>query len=127
MCLLICGETADVKVTVAEDMCQCDTCIFNLSTKTPLYNASSHVLPMCSATTFDKKSPRYVAFTEGHLPCVLPIEIFSYLLSLVPVATQAGNWFLLRTLSVYFASMLTTRFCRDCNVVCALLVEDCKG
>ena len=61
-----------------------------------------------------------------HLPCVLPIEIFSYLLSLVRVPSQARNWFLLGTLFVHFATMPTTSFSRDCNVVCALLAEECE-
>ena len=30
------------------------------------------------------------------------------------------------TLSVHVASMLTTRFSRDCNVVCALWAEECE-
>ena len=68
--------------------------------------------------------PRYVAFTEGPMSSVMPVEIFSYLLSLVPVPERAGNWFLLGTLSVYFASMMSTRFSKDCNVVCALLGEE---
>ena len=130
--VFICGETADVnatvaglQATVAEDLHRCDISIFNLSTRTPLYNASSHLFSICSATAFDTKLPRYVAFTQGHLPCVLPIEIFSYLLSLVPVPTRAGNWFLLGTMSVHFASMLTTTFSRDCSVVCDLLAEEC--
>ena len=54
----------------------------------------------------------------------MPVEIFSFLLSLVPVPERAGNWFLLGTLSVYFASMMSTRFSKDCNVVCALLREE---
>ena len=113
------GTVAALKVTVAEKMYQCDISIFDLSTKTPLYIARCHLLSICSATTFDKKLPRSVAFTVGHLPPVQPIEIFSYLLSLVPVPTRAGNWFLLGTLSVHFACILTTTFSRDCNVVCA--------
>ena len=68
--------------------------------------------------------PRYVAYTEGPRPSVMPVEIFSYLLSLVPVPERAGNCFLLGTLSVYFASMMSTRFSKDCNVVCALLAEE---
>ena len=68
--------------------------------------------------------PRYVAYTEGPMSSVLPGEIFSYLLSLVPVPERAGNWFLLRTLSVHFASMMSNRFSKDCNVVCALLGEE---
>jgi hypothetical protein len=31
---------------------------------------------------------------------------------------------LLGTLSVYFASMMSTRFSKDCNVVCPLLGEE---
>ena len=85
------ATVAAVKVTVAEDMYQCDISIFRLSTKTPLYNVSSHLFSMYSATTFDKELPRYVAFTEGHLPCVLRIESFSYLLILSPVPIGAGN------------------------------------
>ena len=54
----------------------------------------------------------------------MPVEIFSFLLSLVPVPERAGNWFLLVTLSVYFASMMSTRFSKDCNVVCAFLGEE---
>ena len=37
---------------------------------------------------------------------------------------QAGNWFLLGTLPVYFASMMSTRFSKDYNVVCALEGEE---
>ena len=54
----------------------------------------------------------------------MPVEIFSFLLSLVTVPERAGNWFLLGTLSVYFASMISTRFSKDCNVVSALLGEE---
>ena len=68
--------------------------------------------------------PRYVAFTEGPMSCVMPVEIFSFVFILVPVPERAGNWFLLGTLSVYFASMMSTRFSKDCNVVCALLGEE---
>ena len=83
MLVFIGGETADVKATVAtlkvrvaEDMYQCDISMFKLSTPPPLYNASSHLLSICFTTAFDKKLPRYVAFAEGHLPYVLPIQIF---------------------------------------------------
>ena len=47
--VFIAGESADVKATVAalkatvaEDMCQCDVAIYNLSSKTPLYTSTSH-------------------------------------------------------------------------------------
>ena len=65
-----------------------------------------------------------MAYAEGPMSCVLPIQIFLYLLSLVPVPERAGNWFLLGTLSVHFASMMSTRFSKDCHVVCALLGEE---
>ena len=129
--VLIAGESADVKATVAalkatlaEDMYQCDVAIYNLSSKTPLYTSTSHLVSICSATAFDNGLPRYVAFTEGPMSSVMPVEIFSFLSSLVPVPERAGNWFLPGTLSVYFASMMSTRFSKDCNVVCALLGEE---
>ena len=129
--VFIAGESADVKATVAalkatvaEDMYQCDVAIYNLSTKTPLYTSTSHLVSIRSATAFDNRLPRYVAFTEGPMSSVMPVEIFSFLLSLVPVPERAGNWFLLGTLSVYFASMMPNRFSKDCNVVCALLGEE---
>ena len=100
--LFIAGLSADVKATVAalkaavaEDMYQCDVSIHNLSTKTPLYTSSSHLGSICTATAFDTRMPRYVAYTEGPMSSVLPVEIFSYLFSLVPVPKRAGNWFLL--------------------------------
>ena len=65
-----------------------------------------------------------MAFTEGPVSSVMPVEIFSFLLSLVPVQERAGNWFLPGTLSVYFASMMSTKSSKDCNVVCALLGEE---
>ena len=68
--------------------------------------------------------PRYVAYTEGPMSSVLPVELFSYILSLVPVPERAGNWFLLGTLSVHSASMMSTKFSKDCNVLCALLGEE---
>ena len=129
--VFIAGESADVKAivaalkaTVAEDMYQCDVAIYNLSTKTPLYTSTSHLVSVYSATAFDNRMPRYVAFTEGPMSSVMPVEIFSFLLSPVPVPERAGNWFLLGTLSVYFATMMSTRFSKDCNVVCALLREE---
>ena len=129
--VFIAGESADVKATVAtlkttvaEAMYQFDVAIYNLSTKTPLYTSTSHLVSVCSATAFENRMPRYVAFTEEPMSSVMPVEIFSFLLSLVPVPQRAGNWFLLGTLSVYFASMMSTRFSKDCNVVCALLGEE---
>ena len=129
--VFVAGESADVKATVAalkatvaEDMYQCDVALYNLSSKTPLYTSTSHLVSICSATAFDNSLPRYVAFTEGPMSSVMPVEIFSFLLSLVPVPERAGNWFLLGTLFVYFASMMSTRFSKDCNVVCALLGEE---
>ena len=76
---------------MAEDMYQCDVSIYNLSSKTPFYTSSSHLVSICSATAFDTKMPRYVAYIEGPMSFLLPIEIFSYLLSLVPVPERAGN------------------------------------
>ena len=129
--VFIAGESADVKATVAalkagvaEDMYQCYVSIYNLSTKTPLYTSSSHLVSICPATAFDTRMPRYVAYTQGPMSSVLPVEIFSYLLSLAPVPERAGNWFLPGTLSLYFASMMSTRFSKECNVVCALLGEE---
>ena len=129
--LFIAGESADVKATVAtlkatvaEEMYQCDVSIYNLSSQTPLYTSSSHLVSICSATAFDTRMPRYVAFTEGPMSSVMHVEIVSYLLSLVSVPERAGNWFLLGTPSVYFASMMSTRFSKECNVVCALLGEE---
>ena len=129
--VFIAGESADVKATaaalkatVAEDMYQCDVSIYNLSTSTPLYTSTSQVVSICCATAFDTRLLRYVAYAEGPMSSVMPVEIFSFLLSLVPVPKRAGNWFLLGTLSVYFASMMSTRFSKDCNVVCALLGEE---
>ena len=52
------------------------------------------------------------------------VEIFSFLLSLVPVPERQGNWFLLGTLSMYLASTMSTSFSKDCHVVCALLGEE---
>ena len=109
---------------MAEDMYPCDVAIYNLSSKTPLYTSACHLVSVCSATTFDNMLPRHVAFAEGPMSSVMPVEIFSFLFSLVPVPERAGNWFLLGTLSVYFASMMSTRFCKDYNVVCALLGEE---
>ena len=128
--VFIAGESANVKATVAalkavaEDMYQCDVSIYNLSTKTPFYTSRSHLVSICSATAFDTRMPRYVAYTEGPMSSVLPVEVFSYLLSLVPVPQRAGNLFLLGTVSVHFASMMSTRFSKDCYVACALLVEE---
>ena len=68
--------------------------------------------------------PRSVAYTEGPMSSVLRVEIFSYPLSLVLVPKLAGNWFLPGTLFVHFASMMSTRFSKDCNAVCALLGEE---
>ena len=114
--VLIAGESvngkatvAALKATVAQDMYQCDVSIYNLSSRTPLYTSSSHLVSICFATAFDMRMPRYVAYTEGPMSSVLPVEIFSYVLSLVPVPDRAGNWFLLGTLSVHFASMISTR------------------
>ena len=109
---------------MAEDMCQCDVSLYNLSSKTPLYTSSSHLLSICSATAFDTRMPLYVAYSEGPMSSVLPFEIFSFLLSLVPVPARAGNWFLLGSPFVHFASMMSTTFSKDCNVVCALLGEE---
>ena len=64
-----------------------------------------------------------MAETEGPMFSVLPVEIFSYFLSLILVPKRAGNWFLPGTLSWYFASMMSTKFFEDCDVVCALLGE----
>ena len=118
--VFIAGKSADVKATVAalkatvaEDMYERDVAIYNLSSKTPLYTSTSHLVSICSATAFDNRLPRYVAFTEGPMSYVMLVEIFSFLLSLVPVPERAGNWFLLGTLSVYFASMMSTRFSKD--------------
>ena len=129
--VFIAGESVDVKATVAalkatvaEDMYECDVSIYNLSSKTPLYTFRSHLVSTCSATAFDTRMPCYVAYTKGPMSCVMPVEIFSYLLSLVLVLERAGNWFLLGTLSMHFASMMFTRFSKDCNVVCALLGEE---
>ena len=54
----------------------------------------------------------------------MPVEIFSFLLSLGSVQERASNYFLPGTLSVYFASMMSTRFSKYYNVVCALLAEE---
>ena len=98
--------------------------IYNLSTSTPLYTSTSHVVSICSAIAFGTRLPRCVAYIEGPMSSVMPVEIFLFLLSLVPVLERAGKWFLLGTLSVYFASMMSTRFSKDCNVVCAFLGEE---
>ena len=96
--VFIAGESDDVKATVAalkatvaEDIHQCDVAIYNLSSKTPLYTSTSRLVSICSATAFDNRLPRYVAFTEGPMSSVMPVEIFSFLLSLVPVPERAGN------------------------------------
>ena len=115
---------AALKATVAQHMYQGDVSMHNLSSKTPLYTSSSHLVSICSATAFDARMPCCVAYAEGPMSCVLPIHIFLYLLGLVPVPERAGNWFLLGTLSVHFASMMSTKFSKDCNVVCALLGEE---
>ena len=129
--VFIAGECADVKATVAalkatvaQDMYQCDVSIYNLSTKTLLYTSSSHLVSICSATDFDSRMPRYAAYTEGPMSSVLPVEIFSYPLSPVPAPERASNWFLPGTVFVHFASMMSTTFSKDCNVVCALLGEE---
>ena len=121
--LFIAGESADVKAnaaalksTVAKDMYQCDVSVYNLSTKTPKYTSGSHLVSICSTTAFDTRMPRYVAYTEGPMSSVLPVEIFSYRLSLVPVPERARNWFVLGTVFVHFASMMSTRVSKDCNV-----------
>ena len=72
----------------------------------------------------DTRMPLYVAYIEGPMSSMLPVDIFSYLLSLVPVPEWAGKWFLLGTLYVQFASMMSTWFSKDCNVVCAPLGEE---
>ena len=63
--VFIAGESADVKATVAalkanvaEDMYQCDVALYNLSSKTPLYTSTSHLVSICSATAFDNRLPR---------------------------------------------------------------------
>ena len=56
---------------MTEDMYQCDVSIYNLSSKTPLYTSSSHVVSICAATAFDTRMPRYVAYTAGSMSCVL--------------------------------------------------------
>ena len=96
--VFIAGESADVKATIAalkatvpEDMYQCDVSIYNLSSKTLLYTSSSHLVSICSATAFDTRMPRYVAYTEWPMSSLLLVETFSYLLSLVPVPERAGN------------------------------------
>ena len=76
--LVIPSEGADVratvaplKATVAEDMYQCDVSVMicNLSSKTPLYTSSTHLLSICFSAPFEKKLTRYVAYCEG--PCPL--------------------------------------------------------
>ena len=54
--VFIVGEAANVKASVAllkasiaEDMYQCDMTVDILSSKTPLYNSSSHLLAFCSS------------------------------------------------------------------------------
>ena len=96
----IAGESADVKAivvalkaTVAQDMSECDVSVYNLSSKTPLYTSSSHPVSICSATAFDTRMPRYVAYTKRLMSSVLLVETFSYLLSLVPVPERAGTGF----------------------------------
>ena len=121
--VFIAGESADVKAialkaNVAEDMHQCDVSIYNSSTKTPLYTSTCHLVSICYATALDARMPCYVAYTEGPTSSMMPVEIF------FPVIERAGNWFLLGTLSAYFASMMSTRFSKDCNVVCAFLGEE---
>ena len=107
--VFIAGESTDakatfaaLKATIAKDMYQCDVSIYDLSTKTPLYTSSSHLISICSATAFDTRMPRYVAYTKGPMSCVLPVEIFAYFLSLLSAPQQAGYRFLLGTVSVHF-------------------------
>ena len=52
------ATVAAFKATIVEDMYQCDVSIYNLSTKTPLYTSSSHLVSICSATAFDTRMPR---------------------------------------------------------------------
>ena len=92
--VFIAGESAHVKVTVpalkatvAEDMYQCDVSIYNLSTRTLLYTSTSRLVSICSATAFDTRLPRYMACTEGPMSSMMPVEMFSFLLSVVPVIT----------------------------------------
>ena len=84
--VFIAGESADVKATVAalkatvaEDMYHCDVALHSLSSKTPLYTSTSHLVSICCATAFDNRLPRYVAFTEGPMSSLMPVEIFSFL------------------------------------------------
>ena len=72
------ATVATLKATVAVDMYQCDVSVYNLSSKTPLYTSSSHLVSICSATAFDTRMPHYVAYTEGPMSSLLPVEIFSY-------------------------------------------------
>ena len=51
---------------------------------------------------------------------VMPIDIFSFLLDLLLVPERARNWFLVGSLSMNFATMMSARSSHDCNVVCAL-------
>ena len=74
--VFIAGGSADVKATVAalkatvaKDMYQCDVFLYNLSTKTPLYTSTSHLVSICSANAFDTRVPRYVALLKD--PCPL--------------------------------------------------------
>ena len=54
------ATVAALKATVAEDMYQYDVSICLLSTKTPLYTSTSHLVSICSATAFDTRLPRYL-------------------------------------------------------------------
>ena len=93
------GEGADVRATVAtvkaivvEDMYWCDVSTYDLSSKTPLYTPSTHLLSICSAAPFEKKLPRYVAYHEGPMSFVMPVEIFWYLLNLVYCMELVSAW-----------------------------------
>ena len=95
--VFIAGEGADVRADVAalkttgtHDMYPCDVSIYNLSSKTPLYTSSTHLLSICSSAPFEKKLPQYVAYREGAMSSVMPVEIFSYLLNMSLVLQETG-------------------------------------
>ena len=64
------------KATVAKEESQCGVSIYKLSSKTPWYNSSTHILSICSGAPFEKKWPRYV-YPKGPMSFAMHVEIFS--------------------------------------------------
>ena len=85
-------------------MYQCHVSMYNLSSKNPLYTSSTHLISICSTAPLENKLHWCVAYGEGPVSFVMPLEIVSYPLVVVPIPSIAGNGLL----PVHFASILST-------------------